>query len=96
MNVNQLFDSFIARYGRKLVLLEAVNRMCELNSILCKKIQEAQVSDAELINSLANLEIVRDQMIHLFSMETQKLMSRLYERKQNNLTQMQQFFNEVE
>ena len=80
---------FRAKFGEDAVLLQGVMASSSLSSTLCSKIaRNERVSEAELIEQMANVHIVLDQLTVLFSSQIQKYMSRVNEKKKNSLIKM--------
>ena len=82
-------ERFRNKFGDDAVFLQGIKTFSSLVSNLCVNIDgREELSQAEIIEEMANAHIVLDQLTVLFSSQIQKYMSRVNEKKKNNLLRM--------
>lgn len=89
MTPSEVYNQAASRFGVNAVKLDSIARLSSLTKTLCTDIMTDSISEAELINDMANCQISLDQLTLMFSQKYQKYMSRVGEQKKNNLLKME-------
>lgn len=95
IDANEIYTQAIVTYGEKAQAVACAEELSELSQIMCKFANGKNYSVADLIDELADVEIMTDQIKLMFSHHEQKFYSRIAERKKTKLLKLKQRMDEI-
>lgn len=98
MNIpaSEVYIKAAMRWGKKAQALKMVEETSELNRVLCKYINGLEYSEAELIDEMADVMIMHEQLMMNFGTELQNFQERVVQRVEIKLVKLNQILDAKE